>query len=201
VSYPAYRRAEPDARKQSLIEACERVLARVGAAGASVRTIAIEAGVSPGLINHHFGSVDALVTATYEHVDAKVSNALNDAVDAAGPDPRDRLTAFVTASFALPIADPALLATWIAFWSLVRARADVARLHDEQYSAYRATIETLLGDCGLAEGERRLAAIALSALVDGLWLELCLSPDNFTADEARGIAERQVASYFNATFI
>jgi hypothetical protein len=41
------RRAEPDARRQSLIEAAMRVLARAGANGASVRAIAQEAGVSP----------------------------------------------------------------------------------------------------------------------------------------------------------
>ena len=34
----------------------------------------------------------------------------------------------------------------------------------------------------------RLAAIGVTALVDGLWLELCLSPGSFTADEARALA-------------
>src|SRR3569832_240243 len=120
MSSPAFTRAEPDARRRSLIEATTRVLARDGAAGASVRTIAAEAGVSPGLVGHYFGGVDALVAATYQHVGARVSDALHDAIAAAGDDPRARLTGYVTASFAPPIADPALLATWLAFWSLVK---------------------------------------------------------------------------------
>jgi AcrR family transcriptional regulator len=196
MSKPAFSRAEPDARRQSLIEATARVLARDGATGASVRTIAVEAGVSPGLVNHYYAGIDALIAATYSMVGEQVSHALADAVVAAGADPRDRLTAYVTASFAPPIADRALLATWVAFWSLT-AKPLIAERHDAIYADYRRDLEALLGACGIRSAERRLIAIAIAALVDGLWLELCLSPDSFTAGEARSLAERQIASYFD----
>src|SRR6185312_5387795 len=97
MSVPAFTRSEPDARRLSLIEATARVLAREGAAGASVRTIATEAGVSPGLVGHYFGGVDALVAATYARIGEQVSAALDAAIDAAGDDPRARLSAYVTA--------------------------------------------------------------------------------------------------------
>ncbi|WP_066589953.1 transcriptional regulator BetI [Sphingomonas pruni] len=196
MSKPAFSRAEPDARRQSLIEATARVLARDGATGASVRPIAVEAGVSPGLINHYFAGIEALIAATYSAVGEQVSNALAAAVAAAGTDPRARLTAYVTASFAPPIADRALLATWIAFWSLT-GKPQIAERHDAIYARYREDLEALLAECGIAQADRRLTAIAITALVDGLWLELCLSPDSFTADEARGLAERQLATYFD----
>ena len=192
MSVPAFTRSEPDARRLSLIEATARVLARAGAAGASVRTIASEAGVSPGLVGHYFDGVDALIAATYGHVGEQVSTALGAAIAAAGSDPRARLSAYVTASFDPPIADPALLATWLAFWSLVKARPDIAALHDDIYASYRRDLEALLGACGVAAGDLRLAAIAITALVDGLWLELCLSPHSFTPAEARTITERQI---------
>jgi AcrR family transcriptional regulator len=187
---PAFRRTHPDARRLALIEACARVLARAGAAGASVREIAVEAGVSPGLVSHYFSGIEALVAATYEQVEGAVAATLDRAVDEAGHDPRARLDAFVTASFAPAIADPQLLATWIAFWSLVTARPAIAAQHDEQYSGSRARLEALLGDCGVAPNEQRRAAIAVTALVDGLWLELCLSPGCFSAEEAGDIARR-----------
>jgi AcrR family transcriptional regulator len=192
MSAPAFTRSDPDARRLSLIEATARVLAREGAAGASVRTIASEAGVSPGLVGHYFDGVDALIAATYGHVGEQVSAALGAAITAAGSDPRARLSAYVTASFDPPIADPALLATWLAFWSLVKARTDIAALHDDIYASYRRDLEALLGACGIDASELRLAAIAITALVDGLWLELCLSPQSFTPVEARTIAERQI---------
>lgn len=185
---PAFRRSEPDARRADLIAATARVLAREGTGGASVRAIAVEAGVSPGLVGHYFAGIDALIAATYAHVEHTVSEALDAAVATAGPDPRARLDAFVTASFSPPIASGELLATWTAFWSLVRSRDDIARQHDEQYAAFRARLEALLAECGLPAPRLRHAAIAITALVDGLWLELCLSPQAFSADEAGTIA-------------
>lgn len=193
MTLPAFTRAEPDARRLSLIEATARVLARDGVGNASVRVIAREAGVSPGLLGHYFDGVDALVAATYEHVAERVNVALGSAIAAAGDDPRARLSAYVTASFDPPIADPALLATWLAFWSLVKARPAIAALHDDIYASYRRALEELLGACGVARHDLRLAAIAITALVDGLWLELCLSPQSFSPAEARAIAERQIA--------
>ncbi len=186
---PAFTRAEPDARRLSLIEACARVLARDGVAGASVRAIALEAGVSPGLVGHYFAGVDALVAETYAHVEAQVSAAIDAALALAGPDPRARLDAYVTASFRPPVASGELLATWIAFWSLVRSRPDIARQHDEQYAFFRARLAGLLGDCGVPQTRLRYAAITLTALIDGLWLELCLSPQAFSAAEAIEIAQ------------
>jgi hypothetical protein len=35
----------------------------------------------------------------------------------------------------------------------------------------------------------RIAAIALTAMIDGLWLELCLDSSTFTIDEALGMIE------------
>lgn len=188
------RRADPDVRRQHLIAACTRVLAREGAAGTSVRVIAREAGVSPGLITHHFSGIDALIAATYADVDQTVSAAMDAAVAAAGSDPRARLDAFVTASFAPPIADRALLATWIAFWSLVTAQAGLSRQHDEQYAAFRARLTQMLAACGLAQDRLRLAAIGVAALIDGLWLELCLSPACFSGEEAGAIARAHLDS-------
>jgi hypothetical protein len=72
----------------------------------------------------------------------------------------------------------------------VTARPAIAAQHDEQYSGSRARLEALLGDCGVPKNEQRRAAIAVTALVDGLWLELCLSPGCFSAEEAGDIARR-----------
>jgi len=196
VHKPSFTRAEPDARRLSLIEATARVLASHGAAGVSVRTISAEAGVSPGLLSHYFDGIDALIAATYAHVDAQVSAAFEAATAAAGTEPRARLLAHVTASFARQIADPGLLSTWIAFWSLVKSNEDIARLHRDLYGAYRSDLETLLAACGMPEADRRLAAIGITAVVDGLWLELCLAPDAFSPAEASAIAERHIDALF-----
>lgn len=183
-------RETADARRRSLIDATAACLSELGVSGTSVRTICARAGMSPGLLTHYFSGIDALIAETYRDVTECVSSSLADAVAAAGDDPRARLIAFLTASFRPPIADPKLLATWLAFWSLVKTDAAVAQIHRDTYGGYRSDLETLLRGCGLDASAARPAAIALTALVDGLWLELSLDPTTFTPDEAAAMAVR-----------
>lgn len=183
-------REAADLRRQSLIDAAAASLAELGVAGTSVRTICARAGVSPGLLTHYFAGVDDLIAATYRNVTARVSRTLSDAAAGAGTDPRARLNAFVTASFRAPVAEPSLLATWIAFWSLVKTNAAIADIHRQSYAEHRRTLEQMLGQCGVGPGEAAAAAIALTALVDGLWLELTLDPATFSSDEASAMAVR-----------
>ena len=189
-----FTRETADVRRAALIDAAAQELAARGAAGTSVRTICARAGVSPGLLRHYFDGVDALVAATYEATGARIDAALEAAVAAAGPDPRRRLSAYLIASFAPPVLDPSLLATWLAFWSLVKVDDRIAAIHRETYAGYRARLEELLIACD-SRVDARLAAIGLTAVVDGLWLELCLDATVFTPAEAGAIAERLAAGY------
>ncbi|HEY0597370.1 MAG TPA: TetR family transcriptional regulator C-terminal domain-containing protein [Sphingopyxis sp.] len=186
----SFTREPADQRRQALIDATAACLAEKGVAGTSVRTICARAGVSPGLLRHYFAGVDALVAETYREVTQRVAETFAAAVAAAGDVPRDRLIAYVTASFKPPITDPSLLATWLAFWSLVKTDADIAKIHGETYCAYRGDLEDLLGACDMASAEAGPVAIALTALVDGLWLELSLDPTTFTPEQASAMAVR-----------
>lgn len=184
-------REDADTRRQSLIAACAACLAQDGARGASVRAICRRAGVSAGLLTHYFAGIDDLVQATYRDTNERVNAAVGAAVAAAGDDPCDRLAAYVTASFRPPVLDPQLLATWLAFWSLTKSDPVVAALHAELYADFRQGLEDLLREClPDATADRvRLAAVGLTALIDGLWLELCLVADGpFTPAEAERLA-------------
>lgn len=188
-------RESPDVRRQALIDATCQCLAEKGVQGASVRAICARAGVSAGLLTHYFSGIEALIVETYRCVGDRVAAALDAAVEAAGPDSRARLYAYVVGSFREPVLDPNLLSTWLAFWALVKSNPTVAAIHDEIYAEYRREIEVLLD--GVWQGrvdrnEIRLAAIGITAMVDGLWLELCLGPKDFTADDAAAIALRSL---------
>ncbi|WP_311268571.1 transcriptional regulator BetI [Sphingobium sp. WCS2017Hpa-17] len=184
-------REAADVRRQALIEATARCLAEKGVGGTSVRAICARAGVSSGLLTHYFDGVDALILATYADVGTRVSAALDAAIDAAGDDPRDRLRACLQANFREPILDPDLLATWIAFWSLVKSDPAIAAVHADVYGGTRAQLEALLQAAApaLSSSQTRIAAISLSALVDGLWLELCLDRSTFSPEEAQAMVE------------
>ncbi|MFC3099868.1 TetR family transcriptional regulator C-terminal domain-containing protein [Altererythrobacter lauratis] len=188
----AFVREDADTRRHSLIQAAAACLAQQGARGVSVRSICARAGVSAGLLTHYFDGIGDLILATYRETGRKVADAVAQAVAAAGNDPRARLEAYVTASFRPPVLDPELLATWLAFWSLVKSDPKVAEVHGELYADFRAGLEGLLREYwgeGARDEEVRLAAIAINALVDGLWLELCLDERGpFSPAEAERLA-------------
>lgn len=187
---PAFTRADPDERRQSLIEACGRVLAERGAAGVSVRAICAEAGVSPGLLRHYFGGVSEAIAETCRWTGLQIAEALARAVEQAGADPCARLLAYLAANFRPPIATRELLASYVALWSFSRSDPLVAAARAEVYLGFRTDLEALLVAWRPDVPDPRLAVVALTALIDGLWLELSLGEAPFTAEEAEGLVRK-----------
>ena len=190
VARQSFTRETPDFRRQSLIEATARCLAKHGAQGISVRAICAEAGVSPGLLRHYFTGINDAIAEAYHWTGSRVETALAHAVAMAGPDPRVRLLAYLTANFRSPVSDPDLLATWLGFWGLARTDAAIGAVHDEVYAASRQSIEALIKACPNAPQNPQLAAVAMVALVDGLWLELSLGNAPFSVDDANTLVEQ-----------
>ena len=191
----SFVRETADVRRQALIDATAKCLAERGAGGASVRAICAMAGVSPGLLTHYYDGIEALILATYRDAGRRVGEAMDAAAEKAGDDPRARLDAYATASFRPPVLDPDLLATWVAFWSLVKSTPPIAQAHAEIYATYRDAMQDLIAACdpGVKEDKARLTAVAITALVDGFWLELCLDTSSFTAEEACDMTRRWIS--------
>jgi AcrR family transcriptional regulator len=157
--------------------------------------VAAEAGVSPGLVRHHFEGMQDLVAETYRATGREIAAALDQALAAAGHSAEARLRAFIAASFRPPLLDPDLLAVWLAFWSMTRTEPEIHAIHAKVYAGYRRMLEEMLAGIGKETGralDARQAALALTALLDGLWLEHCLDPKTFSAAEAVAIAQRWV---------
>lgn len=191
-----FSRLEPEQRKALLIEATLACLKQHGFQGASIRKICAEAGVSVGLINHHYAGKDELVAEAYLTVTGRVMQLLREAIDQAAPDPRARLSAFFRASFSAELLDPQLLDAWLAFWGAVKTAEAINRAHDHSYGEYRALLAQALNQLAAEEGwadfDADLAAIALSAMLDGLWLESGLNPYTFTPEQGIQVCEAWV---------
>ena len=190
---PKFRRATPEVRREALVEATLSCLKKYGHEGVSVRRISAEAGVSIGLINHHFPSKSGLIAETYEVLALSLQEELRARAQNRTASPRERLSGFFRASFAPELLDPQLFNVWVVFWSMVAHSPEIREVHDRTYGKYRSLLESLLGELVKSGAAPKLklrsAAIALSALLDGLWVELSLSPETFKPREAIGICE------------
>ncbi|NBF02920.1 TetR family transcriptional regulator [Pseudomonas sp. Fl5BN2] len=191
-----FSRLEPGLRKAELIEATLVCLKRHGFQGASIRKISAEAGVSVGLISHHYSGKDELVAEAYRAITGRVMALLREALDQAAPTPRERLSAFFRASFCAELLDPKLLDAWLAFWGAVKTAEAINQAHEHSYAEYRNELGSMLASLAREhawEGfDADLAAISLSALLDGLWLESGLNPGTFSPQQGVQICEAWV---------
>jgi AcrR family transcriptional regulator len=190
---PKFHRATPAVRREALVDATLKCLKQFGHAGVSVRRISAAAGVSIGLINHHFPSKSGLIAETYETLALSLLDSIRRQAENEAVAPRQRLSNFFRASFAPEILDPQLFNVWLVFWSMVAHSAEIRAVHVSTYARYRSVLESLLGQLVKSGGapafKLRPAAIALSALLDGLWVELSLSPTVFRPRDAIALCE------------
>ena len=200
---PRFTRDLPEVRKRKLIEATAQCLAEFGHAGTSVRAVAAKANVSPGLVAHHFKGIDELIVATYDHVGGQVAETLSEAMNSAPDDAESKLRAFIDVSFKPPVLDRDLLAIWLSFWSLVRRDPGVRKVHKKVYADYRRRLEELIANISAARRfkiDAHLAALGFTAMLDGLWLELCLDPTTFSREDALRIAHAWIDDLVSGGF-
>ena len=201
---PKFRRAAPDARRDELITATLACLSRFGHEGVSVRRISAAAGVSMGLITHHFRSIDALLAAAYKSLAERLLSQSREPALAISGEPLRSLHAFFSASFSPEALDPAIFRTWLVFWSLVPHSAELRSVRDLTSSETRATLATLLTRLRRAPGVSAFkvgpAAIGLSALMDGLWVELSLTPSGFESGQAIALCDDWVQALAAGAF-
>jgi len=195
---PRFERQLPQERRQALIEATIQSLKRHGHDGLSVRRISAEAGVSIGLINHHFPRKDMLIAQAYRHFNSELVGGVRAAALQAPASARSRLHAFFKATFSPPNLDRDVLTVWVVFWGLYRHSPEIQKVHGETYREHLDLVRVMLADWAAETGKLRfslrLAATGLTAMIDGLWLEWCLDPGNFRPAEAIALCESWIDS-------
>ncbi|CAM2169751.1 MULTISPECIES: TetR family transcriptional regulator C-terminal domain-containing protein [Burkholderia] len=179
-------RETPAVRQQSIIDATMRCIARYSYSETTIDRICAEAKVSRGLINHHFQSKDELMAQTYKRLATDlldVSRAA--AANATGPE--EKLDAIIKVCFAAPVFAPKNVKVWLGFWSVAHSDPVIRKAHKELYSGYRQALKKLFDQIAEVRGgtvDSDLAALTLTAVIDGFWLELARDPTSFTAEDA-----------------
>jgi betaine-aldehyde dehydrogenase len=175
---PLPRGEGEDARRGQLIEATIDTLAEVGFAATTLALIGQRAGVSPGLIAHYFKDKDGLLEATLRRLALRLSMAVSERLKRAAS-PRERVQAIVDATLAPEEFDQRTCSVWLAFWGEVIHSERLKRVQNvyqqRMLSNLRYGLRRLVSD---ADAER--LAIAIAALIDGLWLRATLSSPHET---------------------
>jgi TetR/AcrR family transcriptional repressor of bet genes len=194
-------RAEARAkRRQQLIDATMKCIARKGIGGMTLADVAGEAGLSQGIVNLHFESKENLLRETLETLAGEYRAQFERALERADESPAAGLSALMELDVSPGICQPAKLAVWFAFWGEVKSRPTYRRICDEIDRYYDEVVEGLCAEI-IADGAythvtATQAADALTAMTNGLWLSCLISPQTWN----RHAAHRAVQSYLANVF-
>ena len=194
---PRFERKEIAVRRGELIEAAIACLSEGGLSAFTIDRICREAGVSRGLISHHFGGKDGLLVAAYEAMTEHLSEPSLAGLTRDGARPAERVSALIEGSFLPGVFERHQLRAWLALWGETASDPRLQAAHRARYAAFRDGLEQALADLATERGrpiDSRRLATTLIALIDGLWLEWCLDPEAMSREEAEAACRELVES-------
>jgi AcrR family transcriptional regulator len=149
--------------REALLDAAIRVVAATGLRGLTIRSVSAEAGVTHGLVRHHFGSRGGLVDETVRHA-ARIS------VDASALEPGTGSVEDMASHLGELVQEQAeLQAFQFELLLEARRRAELLPHMQEVYDDYIAATQRELERAGL--GDDIALARAVFAAFDGLVLQ------------------------------
>jgi AcrR family transcriptional regulator len=190
-----------DERRAAIVRATIRCLARDGYAALTMKRVAAEAGVSPGILHYYFRDKRAILARAAATVtadlDRRVATEARRARDA-----RAHLRALLGACLKAATETRDFWTVFIELWGEALHDRELARLNRRAYARARRFLAASVTR-GIAAGTfRRVApdeaAAVILALVDGLSLQLTFDPDLMPLGRAVRLAEAALGAYLRA---
>ena len=184
------RVVDPVARRRAVAEAVFRVVVRDGVEQASLRNVALEAGLAIGSIRHYFDSHDDMIIFAVEALIHSIDQRIFAHVQALGDRTGDlRRPGERVLSEVLPLderrRDEAVL--WLAFATAARTRPSLVPHAEQLYDGLRALCRralTVMRESGTVAPslDIPLETERLASLLNGLTVDGVLHPDRMTPD-------------------
>jgi AcrR family transcriptional regulator len=189
-------------RRRELANAMWRVIRRQGVERASVRTVAHEAGWSPGALRHYFTTQSELLAFAMRLVVERIEGRIA-ALDRA-TDPRGAVERVLHELLPLDDERRAENEVWLAFTARAlidpELRDQHNEVHDALHEACASSLATLAA-AGRADAgpTTALQVERLHALLDGLALHTALRPDLMPPEQILAVMRLHLAALENKT--
>ena len=176
-------------RRQQLIEATISSIADLGFSNTTLATVTKRAGLSHGTINFHFKSKEILFAETLGYLAQEHYDLWSAAMEESGPVPSKQMAAILKVDFEPSICSPEKLAVWFSFWGQAKYRPAYLEVHDRFDQQRAAELKRLCEEMICEGGYDHINAVAaarrIEALIDGLWLNILLYPEDISPAMAR----------------
>ena len=181
------RTEDKSVRRMQLIEATVDCIAKHGIVGTTLARVTEVAGLSLGLVNFHFASKERLFEETLRFVAGEHRDKWQKAVRSKQLSDADRFLAILDSFFHPQICSRRKLSVWFAFFGEAANRSlyrtIVEDIDEERHQESMQLIRTFAAD---GDGSDPIfVSLTLEALVDGLWLNMLIYPEDFTREMAK----------------
>lgn len=186
-------------RREQIVRATARCLAREGYTQLTMKKVAREAGVSQGILHYYFADKRAILTATLETVSRDLDRRVAAAQSRTRRDPAARLRALVRACLEVAAGRPEFWVVFVEFWGEMMHDRRLRAVNAAVYERTRRLIARLVAD-GVRTGRFRAvdptrAAAVVLGLVDGVSLQLTFDPGAFGVAEAARFCDDALGRY------
>jgi TetR/AcrR family transcriptional repressor of bet genes len=194
------RRAMPrEIRREQLIQATIKCIARHGLSGVTMALVTREAGLSMGIANLHFKSKEKLLLETLQSVTTEYAAGQTEILESGRyATTADKIEALLAYDFSRGVIDRNKLAVWFGFLGEAKSRPTYRRICSRQDSLAEQRITDLfqlaMDEAGNKTADAGLLAAGYIALVDGLWLNALVDPRRLPWEKARRAARHYIAT-------
>ena len=197
------RKSKTDIRRREIAQALYRCIVQRGYASTTVRDIAREANVRPGIIHHYFDSKDEILSAltemTFDRYKESLLVLLQQHQDA---DPRERLRLGIDFIFLKVAGDRDLIKVFHELWNIAQHDNELNESLRTLYRDYRKSVATLILECldgsGIAARQRRNLAALLVSASEGASIQWFIDPRGVSLAALAKLANQLVASVAEA---
>ena len=191
-------------KRQLLINCTIDSIAKNGLRETTLDKVTKLAGLSLGLVNFHFKSKELLLLETLQYLAEEYSSTWHKALNGAGNDPTKQLIAIINSSFNKKVVSRNKVAVWYAFYSelkFINSYKEVCQKYDNQFvQTTRSLIKEIITKEKRENINADILANVLSNLIDGLWLDLLMTPEKFDHKRAKNVCIIFLSNIFPKQF-
>jgi AcrR family transcriptional regulator len=184
-------------RRAQLTAAAYKVVAQKGYNDFTIKDIAVEAGLSTGLVHYYFKNKEDLLFKLLKEMNANLRDSLKKVLGEL-TEPRDKLMAFCDEAFALVEREKAYFYVLIDFWAQINHHARIRQANVRLFKSYREEIAAIIQE-GVAKGvfmveNVHLTSVIIIALIQGTIIQYAIDGEAFNYSEIKEQIKEQILS-------
>ncbi len=184
-------------RRAQLTRAAYKVVGEKGYSDFTIKDIALEAGLSTGLVHYYFKNKEDLLIKLLKEMNSNLKDQLNKVLSAL-TEPQDKLLAFCDEAFALMDKEKAYFNVLLDFWAQINRNKRIRQANIKLFQSFRDEVTGIIKE-GATKGvfmdvDVKLTSVIIVSLLQGTIIQYIIDNEAFDYREYTGKIKEQIFS-------